>query len=45
MHPTPCPLRVTKANPKGTLPIIKDRSQDQFIVDSDTISGKPKCLL
>ncbi|GAB4813214.1 hypothetical protein N2152v2_000260 [Parachlorella kessleri] len=32
------PAWVTKANPKGTLPIIKDRSLDQFIVDSDTIS-------
>lgn len=31
--------RVSKANPAGTLPILKDLASGQFIADSDAISG------
>lgn len=39
-----CPMlrmlrRVSKVNPAGTLPIIKDLALDHFVVDSDTIVG------
>lgn len=31
--------RVSKVNPAGTLPVIKDLGLDSWVVDSDTISG------
>ena len=30
--------RLTKVNPQGTVPILKDIETDGYIVDSDTIS-------